>query len=195
MTSKAVSPEYSTRPIDAFDLAASYDTDDSFDDNDAATVEHGVAVSETNESMRAPFDLEDEAKEVTFFTVCKLSFKQKRLYFLLALCVSHFRNLPFVKDERGNLRAVNFVIRRPCTIFNLLITLCLIFSFLLNRLVFRQAENGNPFTPPSNEFDLNDVRSIQYDSLRLAKDDVAAGRKIVDMEGDVVAKQSETSAM
>jgi hypothetical protein len=56
-------------------------------------------------------------------------------------------------------------------------------------------ENGNPFTPPSNEFDLKDVRSIQYDSLRLAKDQVSANRKVTELEGQTISKQSETSAI
>ena len=99
------------------------------------------------------------------------------------------------QDERGNLKAVNLVIRHPCKIFFFILFFCLALSFLLNVLVFRTSESGNPFTPPSNEFDLNDVRSIQYDSLRLAKDEVSAGRKIVDMEGELVKKQSESSAM
>lgn len=43
------------------------------------------------------------------------------------------------QDERGNLKAVNFVIRAPCKIFILLIVFCLALSFLLNVLVFRKA--------------------------------------------------------
>lgn len=99
------------------------------------------------------------------------------------------------QDEHGNLKAVNFVIRHACKLFLFLIILCLVLSFLLNLLVFRTAENNNPFTPPSNEFDLYDVRSIQYDSLRLARDEVAGGRKAVSKEGQTVEKQSELAAM
>jgi hypothetical protein len=87
------------------------------------------------------------------------------------------------------------VIRRPCAIFSFLIALCLVLSFLLNVLVFRTAENGNPFTTPTNEFALNDLRSIQYDSLRLARDEVESERKVVSKEGQAVVKQSELADM
>ncbi|KAL3781799.1 hypothetical protein ACHAWO_000866 [Cyclotella atomus] len=162
------SPESSVSPIHDLEGVPSYDADEQFFDNDAATVEHGVAVTSSEESGSniKPMEVDDAERKATMWS-----------------------------DERGNLKAVNFVIRAPCKIFILLIVFCLALSFLLNVLVFRKAENGNPFTPPSNEFDLKDVRSIQYDSLRLAKDQVSANRKVTELEGQTISKQSETSAI
>jgi len=97
-------------------------------------------------------------------------------------------------DERGNLKAVNMVCRHPCKIFWSLMILCFAISFLLQVLVFRTAEDGNPFTAPENEFDLNDVRSIQYDSLRLAIDRVRKDRDDENQQGSFATpKQSEVS--
>jgi len=96
-------------------------------------------------------------------------------------------------DERGNLKAVNMVCRHPCKIFWFLMIFCFIISFLLQILVFRTAEDGNPFTTPQNEFDLDDIRSIQYDSLRLARDGVQKDRD-ADNEGALATpKQSEVA--
>eukprot|EP00581_Thalassiosira_minuscula_P028224 CAMPEP_0183756486 /NCGR_PEP_ID=MMETSP0739-20130205/5061_1 /TAXON_ID=385413 /ORGANISM="Thalassiosira miniscula, Strain CCMP1093" /LENGTH=1155 /DNA_ID=CAMNT_0025993693 /DNA_START=45 /DNA_END=3512 /DNA_ORIENTATION=+ len=100
----------------------------------------------------------------------------------------------FFTDHRGNLKAVAFVVRHPCAIFWFLIVLCIVISFLLQAMVFRAAE-GNPFTVPTNEFDLKDERSVQYDSYRLAKDRVAASRAIAETDGKQVLYQSELAAI
>lgn len=97
----------------------------------------------------------------------------------------------FFTDERGNLKAVNFVVRCPCLVFWTLIIICIGLSFLLNILVWREAEGGNPFTAPENEFDLSDIRSIQYDSLRLALDEVQLDRKEADKSDESIRAQSE----
>ncbi|KAL7471675.1 hypothetical protein ACHAXS_011976 [Conticribra weissflogii] len=97
----------------------------------------------------------------------------------------------FFTDNRGNLKVVNIVVRRPCTIFTFIIVLCVVLSFLLQVIVFRAAENGNPFTVPENEFDVSDERSIQYDSLRLAQEEVEEARKLKESAGQVTPKQSE----
>ena len=83
------------------------------------------------------------------------------------------------------------MIRRPCAIFSSLIAICLFLTLLLNTLVFRTAKDGNPFTVPINEFNIYDVRSIQYDSLRLARDEVINGRKASVYDRQTVLKQSE----
>eukprot|EP01082_Thalassiosira_pseudonana_P011165 g10693.t1 g10693 contig4:2350344-2354045(-) len=134
------------------------------EDKHVMDVEEAVVESTSDEdnSTPKPFDFEAATQKPTLFT-----------------------------DERGNLKIINFVVRRPCTIFWLIIVLCVALSFLLNILVFRQAENGNPFTVPENEFDLNDIRSIQYDSLRLAKDEVQGARKAAGKDGQPTLKQSE----
>jgi len=98
-------------------------------------------------------------------------------------------------DERGNLKVVNLVVRNPCKIFWLIIALVVALTFVLNIAVFRTAENGNPFTLPGNEFDLMDVRSIQYDSMRLASDKVRGDRVDMGMEGKTTLKQSELEAV
>jgi len=77
-------------------------------------------------------------------------------------------------DERGNLRFVNMVVKRPNLCFGLILGICLLINFVLFRLVFQQ---GNPFSNPENQFDMEDVRSLQYDSLRLARDEVRAKRE------------------
>ena len=101
----------------------------------------------------------------------------------------------FWTDERGNLKVVNLVVRHPCKIFWLIIAIILALTFALNVLVFRTAENGNPFTLPGNEFDLKDKRSIQYDSLRLASDKVKRDREVMGMEGKTTLKQSQLEAI
>jgi hypothetical protein len=105
------------------------------------------------------------------------------------------RKKTFWSDERGNLKVVNIVVRNPCKIFWLIIAVVIALTFILNVAVFRTAENGNPFTLPGNEFDLLDVRSIQYDSLRLAGDQVKEAREARGMEGKTTLKQSELEAV
>jgi len=105
------------------------------------------------------------------------------------------RKKTFWSDERGNLKVVNLVVRNPCKIFWLIIAAVIALTFILNVAVFRTAENGNPFTLPGNEFDLLDVRSIQYDSLRLAGDQVKEAREARGMEGKTTLKQSELEAI
>jgi hypothetical protein len=75
----------------------------------------------------------------------------------------------FFSDEKGNLKFVNTVVRRPCCIFWSILGLCILINFLLVAVVF---SDGNPFTDPGSEYDVDDVRSIQYDSYRLARDEV-----------------------
>jgi hypothetical protein len=96
-------------------------------------------------------------------------------------------------DNRGNLKAVNLVCRHPCKIFWFLMIFCFAISFLLQILVFRTAEDGNPFTAPENEFDLDDIRSIQYDSLRLARDRVQKDRDVENQGALATPKQSEVA--
>jgi len=73
-------------------------------------------------------------------------------------------------DEKGNLKVVNLVVRRPCTIFFSIIVICILINFWL---VVTISRNGQPFTEDQVSFDMNDIRSIQYDSFRLAKEEVS----------------------
>ncbi|CAB9521609.1 dispatched homolog 1 [Seminavis robusta] len=91
-------------------------------------------------------------------------------------------------DERGNLKFVNLVVRNPCLVFWFIFLLCIGITVVLFMVVFAE---GNPFSDPSNEFDLNDVRSIQYDSLRLAHDVV--NEQLDASTTTQTKKQSETA--
>jgi len=79
----------------------------------------------------------------------------------------------FFTDQKGNLKFVNLVVRNPCMVFLGIIVITVVILFLLVNLVFSQ---GNPFTAPGGEYDIKDMRSIAYDSLRLARDDVQSKR-------------------
>jgi len=76
----------------------------------------------------------------------------------------------FFTDEKGNLKFVNLVVRYPWVLFSVILCISFLITMLLNSTVISK---GNPFTDPANEFDLYDVRSIQYDSLRLAQEEVS----------------------
>jgi hypothetical protein len=97
-------------------------------------------------------------------------------------------------NDRGNLKAVAFVVRRPCLVFAIIVVICIAMTFLLQVMVFRTAE-GSPFTPPTNEFNLKDVRSVQYDSYRLARDEVQSSRKSNEVGDMIVPRQSEVAAI
>mmetsp|Transcript_128063 Transcript_128063/g.190830 ORF Transcript_128063/g.190830 Transcript_128063/m.190830 type:complete len:231 (-) Transcript_128063:35-727(-) len=75
----------------------------------------------------------------------------------------------FWSDEEGNLKFVNVVVRCPCCIFGSLLAACIVITFLLIIALIAQ---GNPFTEPENESDLDHITSIMFDSLRLAQEDV-----------------------
>jgi len=74
----------------------------------------------------------------------------------------------FFSDEKGNLKFVNAVVRYPCTIFWGIMIACLVLTLLLIVIISR---DGNPFSL-GTEMDVDDVRSIQFDSLRLAQEEV-----------------------
>ena len=69
-------------------------------------------------------------------------------------------------DENDNLKIVNFIVRNTCLVFFLIIGLCIISTLILVRLA---RQTGNPFTDNSNSYDIYDIRSIAYDSVRVAK--------------------------
>lgn len=76
----------------------------------------------------------------------------------------------FFSDEKGNLKFVNFVVRYPLPLFLLMIFICIGSAFILIQLA---RVGGNPFTEDTSAYDIFDVRSITYDSLKLAKESVA----------------------
>lgn len=77
-------------------------------------------------------------------------------------------------DSKGNLKFVNFVCRFPITVLFLILGLCIFVVVVLSMTVFSR---GNPF---SNEgsYDLKDIRSLAYDSHRLAVQDVRDLRQV-----------------
>jgi hypothetical protein len=66
---------------------------------------------------------------------------------------------------------VKFAVRYPLRIFLFILSLCLFTCIALARSAIK---NGNPFTSNDTSYDLNDIRSIHYDALRLAREDVAS---------------------
>ena len=76
-------------------------------------------------------------------------------------------------DKKGNLKFVNLVVRNPCLMFFLILALCIMTTVILFNAAFAE---GNPFTPDDSTFDLYDKRSLAYDALRLAKEDVGIMR-------------------
>ena len=69
---------------------------------------------------------------------------------------------------------VNVVVKVPVTIFSIILCICILISFILGKVVFK---GGNPLTDDSNTFDIHDVRSVAYDSFRLAKQEVMEMRQ------------------
>lgn len=79
-------------------------------------------------------------------------------------------------DKNGNLKFVNFIVRYPCSVFFIILALCIFITVNLSRTAF---QNGYPFTPDDSTFDLYDKRSLAFDGLRLGKEEVEALRKTV----------------
>lgn len=79
-------------------------------------------------------------------------------------------------DDEGNLRFVNLVVRCPCCMFFAILVLSVLISFMLTVTVFR---GGNPITEPSGQYDTKDIRSIEYDSLRLATEEIKKRRNVL----------------
>ena len=90
-------------------------------------------------------------------------------------------------DEKGNLKFVNAVVRCPCCIFWSLLLACLLVTILLLIIL---AIEGQPFTEPENESDLDHKTSIQFDSLRLAHEEVEDLRDMA-QGATAIRKQSE----
>lgn len=87
----------------------------------------------------------------------------------------YFRHPPSLfTDDKGNLKFVNFVCRHPLKMLFFIITLCVLVVFALGRTVFSR---GNPFNA-EGAYDVSDVRSVAYDSLRLAIRDVKELRTV-----------------
>lgn len=89
-------------------------------------------------------------------------------------------------DEHGNLKYVNLVVRYPCCIFCTQLFAILAITVLLFVVI---AAEGQPFSDPETESDLKDIRSIQFDSLRLAQEQVEEDRR--NALAEIIPQQSE----
>lgn len=84
--------------------------------------------------------------------------------------------LPPLKPD---LLFVKYVVKYPKLIFILLFGMCMVVTMSLGPLVFSK---GNPFTDPSALYDIYDIRSVAYDSFRLAREEVMELREAFQME-------------
>jgi hypothetical protein len=89
------------------------------------------------------------------------------------------------------LKFVNVIIRFPYLIFWSLIVTCLAVTFLLGSLV---GQEGNPITEDTYAYEIDDVRSIAYDSLRLAREDVKLRYEIAFNETQGIRRLEEGNA-
>mmetsp|Transcript_27636 Transcript_27636/g.33598 ORF Transcript_27636/g.33598 Transcript_27636/m.33598 type:complete len:1151 (-) Transcript_27636:98-3550(-) len=80
----------------------------------------------------------------------------------------------FFTDHKGNLKFVNIVCRHPWKVFSSILLTCLVLTFFLIVVIYRD-EDGNPFVLGA-AYDLSDERSVTYDSLRLAIDEMEIRR-------------------
>eukprot|EP00586_Coscinodiscus_wailesii_P002494 CAMPEP_0172484404 /NCGR_PEP_ID=MMETSP1066-20121228/11874_1 /TAXON_ID=671091 /ORGANISM="Coscinodiscus wailesii, Strain CCMP2513" /LENGTH=1021 /DNA_ID=CAMNT_0013248915 /DNA_START=151 /DNA_END=3212 /DNA_ORIENTATION=- len=78
-------------------------------------------------------------------------------------------------ETKQTLPFVKLVVRYPCGVFTATILFCFLLCFLLGRFTFGA---GSPFTDENSSFDIYDVRSVAYDSFRLAREQVAFERDI-----------------
>mmetsp|Transcript_16638 Transcript_16638/g.31514 ORF Transcript_16638/g.31514 Transcript_16638/m.31514 type:complete len:1040 (+) Transcript_16638:98-3217(+) len=79
-----------------------------------------------------------------------------------------YKKSSFFSDDHGNLKMVNFICRYPVRIFIFIIILCNASVIILGQLALR---DGNPITEDTNAYDIHDIRSIAYDTLRLASNE------------------------
>lgn len=105
---------------------------------------------------------------------------------------SDFKKIPklnhppsLFSDKHGNLKFVKFIVRNPCLVFFIILLASIGMTIRLFQLSFKA---GNPFTPDDNTYDLYDKRSLAYDGLRLAKEEVERLREsrlpvVVDTDG------------
>jgi len=130
-----------------------YSADKEYSDDDKKKIGDDVEKNTTEEKKRAVLARQASSVRSSFHT-----------------CISKAPpdgKATFFNDEKGNLKFVNFVIRYPIPIFSFIIILCIASCFILGSLF-----DGNPISEGANEYAMNDIRSIAYDSLRLAQEEV-----------------------
>ena len=79
-------------------------------------------------------------------------------------------------DNRGNLKYVNCTTRCPCLSMAIVYAVVLISCILLTRTMAGK-ELADIISEGDIEYDANDIRSIKYDSLQLALNDVSSTRQ------------------
>jgi hypothetical protein len=90
----------------------------------------------------------------------------------------------WLNNDRGNLRFVAVTVRHPCKFFFviLLVTLVMVAGLLMS---FSDSDSDSgPFSEPGGEYDTNDVRSLAYDSLKFAIEEVEDVREEDNGSGD-----------
>lgn len=95
----------------------------------------------------------------------------------------------FFTDDKGNLKFVNVVCRFPLLVLCFMLVLCVVLTFVL---VSALSTRGNPFSSEGS-YDINDLRSESYDSLRLATKKVGEIRaaRLAQESNETVPRQSE----
>ncbi|CAJ1934675.1 unnamed protein product [Cylindrotheca closterium] len=88
------------------------------------------------------------------------------------------------------LEFVKLVIRFPRLIFGCIFSFCLVITVALYVKVLSK---GNPFSALGKELDLHDIRSVQYDSLRMAVYETAVARNEMRTSSVVPPRQSEVA--
>ena len=79
-------------------------------------------------------------------------------------------------DNRGNLKYVNCTTRCPCLSMAIVYAVVLVSCILLSRTMAGKGLE-DIISQGDIEYDANDIRSIKYDSLQLAVDDVSSTRQ------------------
>ena len=92
-------------------------------------------------------------------------------------------------DDTGNLRFVNLVVQRPIFVFVCTLSICMLLTAVLLRVVFA---NGNPITDDQAMYDVNDPRSIAWDSIRLARREIDS--QFSDAASATVSARSSSSS-
>lgn len=76
-------------------------------------------------------------------------------------------------ESTRKLEVVKLVVRYPLLIFCAILSVCLGFTAAL---YVRVLSEGSPFSPLGKEMDQNDIRSIHYNSLNMARSEVISAR-------------------
>lgn len=90
----------------------------------------------------------------------------------------HDRRYQQEYDVVSKVKFVTLVVRHPYLIVLTILLACIGITLALYFKVLADT-GGNPFSPLGMEMDVNDIRSVQYDSLRLAHQETIATRNSV----------------